>query len=100
MDNETLRLIARVKITAARAGLPVDVVRFASDRPYAKAVLQKVADAVEEDDVLLVLQLMEKLQMIAPVPREAVVLPMPGVPMPALRSERPVVEERYVGRLR
>ncbi|MFO0208130.1 MAG: hypothetical protein ACK54L_18655 [Betaproteobacteria bacterium] len=75
MDNETLRLIARLKITAARAGLPVDVVRFAADRPYARSVLQKVSDSASEEDVLLALLLMEKLRMIAPVPPEVAAPP-------------------------
>ncbi len=96
MDNETLRLIARLKINAARAGMPVDVVHFVSDRLYAKSVLQRFSDAAEEDGVLLVLQLMDKLGMaesIKAAESNVVTLPM-------LRPERVAVENRYVGRLR
>jgi hypothetical protein len=95
MDNETLRLIARLKINAARAGMPVDVVRFVSDRLYAKGVLQRFSDAAAEEGVLLVLQLMDKLGMTASIKHETNV-----VPLPVLRPERPVAESRYVGRLR
>jgi hypothetical protein len=95
MDNETLRLIARLKINAARAGMPVDVVHFVGDRLYAKGVLQRFSDAAEEEGVLLVLQLMDKLGMTSSIKQDAVV-----VQMPMLRPERVAVENRYVGRLR
>ncbi len=99
MDNETLRLIARLKINAARAGMPVDVVHFVSDRLYAKGVLQRFSDAAEEEGVLLVLQLMDKLGMAESM--KAVVDPSSNVvPLPMLRPERVAVENRYVGRLR
>jgi hypothetical protein len=95
MDNETLRLIARLKINAARAGMPVDVVRFGADRHYAKSVLQRFSNAAEEEGVLLVLQLMDKLGMTASIKHESNV-----VALPLLRPERTVAESRYVGRLR
>jgi len=101
MDNEPLRLIARLKIMAARAGLPVDVVRFAADRPYARSVLQKFSDSASEEDVLLALLLMEKLRVLAPVPPEVAAPPSQPVQIPPVQGEdKPAVEERYVGRLR
>ena len=97
MDNEALRLIARLKVAAARIGQPLDVVRFAADGNYARASMQRFAAATDEDGTMLVLQLMDKLAM--------------TVPMPAARKAKEVVvaedeqeksenDARYVGRLR
>ncbi len=101
MDHEALRLIARLKIAAARAGHVIDVVRFAADRSYARATLQRYADQADEEGVLLVLQLMEKLGMVAPVRREAAVIPLPLAAAPAaVAASVADASARYVGRLR
>lgn len=102
MHNDALRMIARLKISSARLGLPVDVVRFAADRDYAREVLKKFSDAADEDRVMLALELMDKLGM-AP----AVDPPPPPAPLPPVSAapRKPVAlddaaDERYVGRLR
>jgi hypothetical protein len=99
MDNETLKLIARLKVAAARAGQNIDVVRFAADRDYARTSMQQFANATDEQGALLVLHLMEKLHMTAAVP------PPPAAVAPAAPAAKPapVKEEtdtRYIGRLR
>lgn len=95
MDNDTLRLIARLKIASARLGAPLDAVRIASDRPYAKDALTKFADKADEEGVLLALQLLDKLRLTALVPAEPAVKPAPAPATP-----KPPADARYVGRLR
>jgi hypothetical protein len=118
MENEALKLIARLKISAAKRGMPVDVVRFAGDRAYARAVLSKFSDTADEDGIVLALQLMDKLAL---APTSAAASPgsaqssspklkQPGAtPLaPAAKTESPAPpkpgtlpgEEKYVGRLR
>jgi len=98
MDNEALRLIARLKVAAARVGHPIDVVRFAADRSYARASMQQFAAASDEDGALLVLQLMDKLGMTAPLP------PPRPAPEPAAETatagSKNDTDARYLGRLR
>lgn len=68
MDQTTLKLIARFKRTAYKGGLPVDVVRFVSDRNYARWALTQFTATAEEDDLLLALQIMSRLRLTAPIP--------------------------------
>lgn len=97
MDNEALRLIARLKVSAARIGQPIDVVRFAADRSYARASMQAFAAAADEDGTLLVLLLMEKLGMTAPVPPPRQPPPPADKPDTQPKSDG---DTRYIGRLR
>lgn len=99
MDNEVFRLIARLKVAAVRVGQPVDVVRFAADRSYARTAMQQFAAVADEDGSLLVLQLMDKLGMTAPVPA-ARPAPVAAVAEPAESSGKSEAESRYIGRLR
>ncbi len=108
MDNDTLKLIARLKIAAARLQLPVDVVRFVADSEYAQQSLLRYADMADEDGVVLALQLIGRLGLGAPTPQPVVTVPVPTAPrptsrrrdappVPAPREEEP---SQYVGRLR
>jgi len=98
MDNEAFRLIARLKVAAARVGQPIDVVRFAADRNYARASMQQFAATSDEEGALLVLQLMDKLAMTAPLP------PPRPAPEPAAETatagSKNDTDTRYLGRLR
>lgn len=112
MDNDTLKLIARLKIAAARLQLPVDVVRFVADTDYAQQSLMRYADMADEEGVLLALQLIERLGLgvVAAVPAAPPAQAVPPAPRPAPRRRdvvpaagapvRKEVESRYVGRLR
>jgi hypothetical protein len=107
MDNDTLKLIARLKIAAARLQLQVDVVRFVADPEYAQQSLLRYADMADEEGVVLALQLIERLGLgVAPF-KPAAPPPVPAPPRPSSRRRdvppAPLVREdesRYVGRLR
>ena len=71
MDQTTLKLIARFKRTAYKCGLPVDLVRFVADRNYARWALTQFTATAEEDDLLLALQIMDRLRLTAPIPTQA-----------------------------
>lgn len=102
MDNETLKLIARVKIASTRAGVPIDAVKFAADRGYARAALAKFSELADEEGTLLALQLLDRLKMTAGA--EPVVVPAARntQPPPAAQAApaRPATSSQYVGRLR
>lgn len=101
MDNEALKLIARLKINAARLGLAIDVVRFASDRPYARAVLSKFSDASDEEGVVLALQIMNKLRLSPPAPAPTPIVELPTqTSQEASDTSESSVDKKYVGRLR
>ena len=68
MDHTTLKLIARLKHLSHKQGLPIDVVRFAADRNYARWALTQFTAVADEGDILLALQLMDRLRLTAPVP--------------------------------
>lgn len=103
MDNETLKLIARVKIASTRAGVPIDAVRFAADRGYARTALAKFTELADEEGTLLALQLLDRLKMTA----NTEVQPAPVI-VPARNNQAQVpapvratpTDAQYVGRLR
>jgi hypothetical protein len=95
MDNEALKLIARLKIAAARVGIPIDVVRFAADRNFARAALQNFAAHADEDGTVLALTLMHKLGMTAGL--DAKPATAPAVEPPRAPA---AVDSKYIGRLR
>jgi len=68
VDQTTLKLIARFKHHAHKQGMPVDVVRFAADRNYARWALTQFTATASEEDVVLALQIMSRLRLTAPVP--------------------------------
>ena len=96
MDNDTLKLIARLKIQAARAGVPIDVVRLAGDRSYARGVLARYSDGADEEGTMLALQVMDRLGLMPSAPPPVV---QPSVDLVAPTPD-PAAESRYVGRLR
>ena len=68
VDQTTLKLIARLKHDAYKKGVPIDVVRFAADRNYARWALTEFTACADENGVLLALQIMNRLRLTAPVP--------------------------------
>jgi hypothetical protein len=61
MDQETLKLLTRVKVSARKAiGLDIDVSRLTRDRHYANQVLGDAARSDNEDLVLVALTLQDK----------------------------------------
>ncbi len=68
MDQTTLKLIARFKRNAYRLGIALDVVRFVSDRNYARWALTQFTATAGEDDLVLALQIMNRLRLTAPIP--------------------------------
>lgn len=103
MNNETLKLIARLKIGAARLGHTVDVVRFVADPDYAKSSLLRYADEADEEGVVLALQLIERLGLAGAAAATSAPAPVaePRVREPSTRAAAPPPPpDRYVGRLR
>ncbi|MFN7570046.1 MAG: hypothetical protein ACK5TK_01130 [Betaproteobacteria bacterium] len=104
MDNETFRLIARLKVVAARNGIAVDALRFVGDPGYARVMLGRFSEGADEDGVLLALQLLDRLGL-AGKPAERVVVPLAVAPpqpaLPQLLAD-PAADDRrkYVGSLR
>lgn len=61
MDQETLKLLTKVKVTARRAiGLEIDVQRLTHDPRYANEVLGNAAGSDDEDLVLAALTLQSR----------------------------------------
>lgn len=72
MDQETLKLLAKVKVVARKAmGLDIDIHRLTHDRHYAAEVLGRAAHADNEDLVLAALTLQVRFGLLtdSPEPR-------------------------------
>jgi hypothetical protein len=69
VDQTTLKLIARLKHDAHKQGVPIDVVRFAADRNYARWALTQFTATASEEGIVLALQIMNRLRLAAPVPQ-------------------------------
>lgn len=104
MDNETFRLIARLKVAAARNGMTVDALRFVGDPGYARAVLGRFSDSADEDGILLALQVLDRMGLATKAPERVVVPISAAQPQPALQEVQaePAREpqRKYVGSLR
>lgn len=61
MDNDSLKLIARLQTGAARLGQSIDVLRFATDADYAKTAILRFTDLTDDRGVALALELIERL---------------------------------------
>jgi hypothetical protein len=72
MDQETLKLLTKVKVTARRTiGLEIDVQRLTHDSKYANEVLGNVAGSDNEDLVLAALTLQSRFGLLEPAAPEA-----------------------------
>ena len=61
MDNDSLKLIARLKVGAARLGQSIDLARLATDAEYAKTVILRFTDFSDDRGVALALDLIDRL---------------------------------------
>ena len=76
MDQETLKLLAKVKVAARKAiGLDIDVQRLTHDRKYASEVLAKAMQTDDESLVLTAVPLQDRVGLLndrpAPAAHEA-----------------------------
>jgi len=69
MDQDTLKLLAKVKVAARKAlGLEIDVQRLTHDRDYAKEILAKASESDNEDLVLAAITLEDRFGLLADKP--------------------------------
>ena len=72
MDQETLKLLAKVKVAARKAvGLDIDVQRLTHDAKYATEVLGKAMQTDNEELVLAAITLQDKFGLLKEAPPEA-----------------------------
>ncbi|QJR16275.1 hypothetical protein [Usitatibacter palustris] len=70
MDQETLKLLAKVKVSARKAlGLEIDVQRLTHDRNYASEVLSKATQSDSEDLVLAAITLQDTFGLLSEKPK-------------------------------
>jgi len=91
MDQATLLKIARLRTMAAKAGMPFDVVRFATDQAFARETLANLLNGNDEALVAAGLELMQCMGLLAPTPAAAKAKPA----APPAEADK-----KYVGRLR
>lgn len=87
LDNETIALLAKLKVAAKKYETNVDLIKMSSDNTYAATVLNELSNADDAEVVLIVITLMNKFGIIS-TPRNE----------PTREEESDA--ERYVGRLR
>jgi hypothetical protein len=69
MDQDTLRLLAKVKVAARKTlGLDIDVQRLTHDAAYAKEILEKASQSDDEGLVLAAITLEDKFGLLAEKP--------------------------------
>jgi len=72
MDQDTLKLLAKVKVVARKAlNLEIDVQRLTHDRDYAADVLGKASVTDNEDLVLAAITLQDKFGLLAEKPTKS-----------------------------
>lgn len=98
MEQGTLLKIARLRTLSARNGRAFDVVRFATDRQFARETLTQVLDTDDEQVLMLGLELMDALKMVT-LDAPPVASPAPAA-TPAAPSPTDTTAMRYIGRLR
>lgn len=86
MDQQTLQKLARLRILAAKEGKAFDLVKFVSDRVYAKDTLTAVLASEQEETLLLGMDVMSLFGL------------MPAQPVAGPEEKKE--EERYVRSLR
>jgi hypothetical protein len=72
MDQDTLKLLAKVKVAARKAlDLEIDVQRLTHDRDYAADILGKASVTDNEDLVLAAITLQDKFGLLADKPTKS-----------------------------
>jgi hypothetical protein len=70
MDQDTLKLLAKVKVAARKAlNLEIDVQRLTHDRDYAADILGKASVTDNEELVLAAITLQDKFGLLADKPK-------------------------------
>ena len=87
-EIETVRLLARFKLQVRRNfDRAVDLKALSEDRAYAESVLSEIEDLAEDEELLvMVLRLRERLLAPPPEPAQAPVAPAPLAPAAATPS--------------
>lgn len=69
MDQDTLKLLAKVKVAARKTlGLDIDVQRLTHDAAYAKEILEKASLTDDEGLVLAAITLQDRFGLLAEKP--------------------------------
>lgn len=72
MDQDTLKLLAKVKVAARKAiGLDIDVQRLTHDAKYAAETLAKATQCDDENLVLLAITLQDRFGLLRDAPPAA-----------------------------
>jgi len=72
MDQETLKLLAKVKVAARKAlGLEIDIQRLTHDSRYAGEILEKASVTDNEELVLAAITLQDRFGLLADKPKPA-----------------------------
>jgi hypothetical protein len=72
MDQDTLKLLAKVKVAARKAlGLEIDVQRLTHDAAYAKEILEKASLSDDESLVLAAITLADRFGLLGEKPKAA-----------------------------
>jgi hypothetical protein len=87
LDNETMTLLAKLKVAAKKTGINIDLIRMSGDTSYAATMLNELSNSEDAELVLIVVSLMNKFGMIY-TPRKN--------DNPQEESD----EDRYIGGLR
>ncbi|MFZ5756657.1 MAG: hypothetical protein ACOY3X_07115 [Pseudomonadota bacterium] len=91
MDQQTLQKLSRLRILAGKEGKEMDLVRFVSDRDYAREALTRILSSDKEDVVLLGMEVMDIMGLIPAQPAAA--------PAAGPKAEEPA-PDKYVRSLR
>jgi hypothetical protein len=72
MDQETLKMLAKVKVAARKSlGLDIDVQRLTHDAKYAAETLAKATQSDDESLVLVAITLQDRFGLLKDAPAEA-----------------------------
>jgi hypothetical protein len=87
MDNETMLLLAKLKVAAKRSGENMDLIRMSSDKEYATTTLNALSNTDDSETVLIAVDLMNRFGMIY-------------TPKKGKEEKDEPDEDRYIGGLR
>ncbi len=68
MDNTEMLLYSRFSLAVRRAGLPLDLMRFASDDEYAKQILARALQSSDQELLRIALQISDRRRLLNQVP--------------------------------
>lgn len=86
LDNETLTLLAKLKVAAKKTGADIDLIKMSNDKAYAADMLNQLSNYEDIEIVSMVINLMNKFGIIS-APSQA-------------KTAEGAEKDRYIGRLR